>query len=836
MERKVCNVLLIAFLCFFIRTAFAQTPASIIDTINRKIELYGIKHSSSVLFSHFDKNIYIPNEDVWFTTYLLNYNKLTNDPSILTAILIKNSDKKIVLERHFVMHGGLSFGHLNIPGNIAPGDYCFIVYTNILKENVPLDYFTQPVTIKAASRPGFNFTVKDTINNINNGNRLLVHVTRRDASPVPHALVTITVDTMLFKGETDHSGNYTTAVPGYHLNKSPVHTEVSYGNETLSETTLLHGKKSGYSVRFFPEGGSLVYAMPSTIGWEVKDNEGRPEKVRAVLIRDDHPVDTLTTDSYGLGRFKLKPILGSKYEVKLIGDETDGSYKLPNILLSGPVVCVNKAVCNDSLSLQIISPITRNLLVFIHDYTRSYFSFPIKAGPAGKDILVNLETVPKGPCAVTITDSIGRPLAERIFFSHFDRRAACEIETDKPVYRRRQKVTLKLNFTSRDSDAAEGAVSIACVERDRLDPAKTNDIYTYTYLAHEINSLPLENDGLRNTGDSQVLLENILLVRGWRRFTWQDMMKTAGQDIPLRPDSIFAFHGKVISGTKPLKKPVNILLSLDSVTRIIRTDKNGLFILAGPQVTVQEGKNIKLRLSSGSGDNVTVNNPFARTDGYLVDQLWPQQRTGNGGVLPGESLVLDDFKHVLNLNEVVVRAKSVMRGVAAEGAHGANACGDYICTENVLNCPIHASEAEKMPAIKGGLYGIMTSHHGDEVAPPLINGNYIRIGSFRNYENDGYDVVRYLGCKPPEKSVDAVAFEGVLYAKEFYPVNYPDPENASLDYRSTIFWDKICLVNTKHETNLSFFTSDVTGKFRIVIQGLLGHDRFYQQKEITVIP
>ena len=144
----------IKYLCLFCtlfgnRTLFAQNENAVISQLAKKIVIYGEKNRPEGLFCHFDKTIYTENESVWFTAYLLNYDKHTNDPGILAIELVKSTDKSIVFSRQYAMNEGLAFGHLFIPASIEAGDYYFLIYANVLVNGVPRDVFSQSISIKS---------------------------------------------------------------------------------------------------------------------------------------------------------------------------------------------------------------------------------------------------------------------------------------------------------------------------------------------------------------------------------------------------------------------------------------------------------------------------------------------------------------------------------------------------------------------------------------------------------------------------------------------------------------------------------------------------------------
>jgi hypothetical protein len=74
------------------------------------------------------------------------------------------------------------------------------------------------------------------------------------------------------------------------------------------------------------------------------------------------------------------------------------------------------------------------------------------------------------------------------------------------------------------------------VQNNRLETNKINDIESYTYLKNELNALPLQLNGIPYKDNSYV--EQILLVKGWRRYTWQDLQIAKQLDTIYRSDSL----------------------------------------------------------------------------------------------------------------------------------------------------------------------------------------------------------------------------------------------------------------------------------------------------------
>ncbi|MDB5143494.1 MAG: hypothetical protein JWQ66_2207, partial [Mucilaginibacter sp.] len=406
---------IVTFYCFFLYLLcspgilYAQNTA--LDSLTEKISFYGKKNSSSILFAHFDKTIYVNNENVWFTAYLLNYNKQTNNPSILSALLINDHNKSQVLEQKFVMAGGLAFGNVFIPDSIPPGDYSFILYTNVLINGKPNDVFVQPITIKATSKPAITASLNliDTAKlGVGGIKKVMLTAITKDGKPIAGAEITYHIGNYQHpvtsgKVKTDKDGQYIFSVPANQIiaGENVLEANINYNKEVRGIRLILPVVENKFNIKFYPEGGNLVHGTQSIIGWEAKNAYGVPLKVTGVLYKDKRAVDTIHTDDYGMGRFKLIPLIGSDYKVRLIGMAKDTAYLLPTILSKGPVIDIKNAIANDTLKIRLVCKYPEKFFLMFHNYRQIYFTTPVEVGAAGKTVLVILKDVPKGLNTIT---------------------------------------------------------------------------------------------------------------------------------------------------------------------------------------------------------------------------------------------------------------------------------------------------------------------------------------------------------------------------------------------------------------------------------------------------
>lgn len=146
---------------------------------------------------------------------------------------------------------------------------------------------------------------------------------------------------------------------------------------------------------------------------------------------------------------------------------------------------------------------------------------------------------------------------------------------------------------------------------------------------------------------------------------------------------------------------------------------------------------------------------------------------------------LEGFQQARILQQVVVIANKEQK---IYGTSGANACGDYVCIFNILNCPSHFGDRSNSPPVKGKYYNM--------ISPSRFDVNE--------------------GCSIEE---NRKRLKGIYLAREFYGVNTDTLFINEPQFLSTLYWEPASLINEDGEKTISFYTGDITGKFRVIVQG-----------------
>lgn len=804
-------------------SVYAQTEVQAPDSLLSKMAYYGIKKSSSVLFAHFDKTIYVNNENVWFTAYLLNYNKKKSNPTFLSVLLVNDGNRTISIEQRFIMADGLSFGNVLIPDTIPPGNYSFILYTNELINGKPLNTFTQHITIKTTSKPAISTELALDDTSKLGYHKVMIKVTDRDGRPLSGATVNYNIGNLSGKIKTDQFGQYELLISAMQVVEGDniLYADVSYKKDTRNVQLAIPIAKNKIKIKFYPEGGSMVNATQCIVGWEAKDVYDKPVRLNAVIYKDRQIVDTIGTDSYGMGRFKFTPVQGSEYQVKLIGVE-DTIYRLPKILNKGLVMRANKSIANDSLWIRLTSKYAGKYYLFIHNYKQSFFYVPVEIGTADKNILINLADIPKGLNTITVLDSLQRPWAERIFFAHYNQRVKADITIDKPEYTTRQKVELKIKLNSPALDTLKGIASIACVQSNRMEIRNTNDIESYVYLRNELENMPMKEKYMGQKAEDVDYLENVLLIKGWRRYTWQEMQMSSVKDTISELKRVPAVEADVIYYGKPLKKSEKVVAMTDSAVNIIKTDNTGHFTLNESQVITAPNKKVYLYLNDPD-NSIKVSNVFNDLNNQVTKYLKPEyDNLFSAKSVNTDAQIIRGFEHAINLKTVTIKGtKDGNLKYSSHYTYGSNACGDYVCYLNVLNCQNHANRTDNRPPKIGEKYLVETKNVDYRTMRPTAR-------------SDAYlSEIYYTGCTIP-KSATSVTISGIKYSREFYGEDYSKLNHSEPEYQSTIFWKHACFIDSKGETKLSFYTSDITGSFKIIIQGITDNDVIYGEREFKI--
>lgn len=467
-------------------------------------------------------------------------------------------------------------------------------------------------------------------------------------------------------------------------------------------------------------------------------------------------------------------------------------------------VHINNPVVNDTLRFTISSPQNRQVKILVHDYRHAYAFFTINTHPKEQRVTVAINKIPKGIAVMTITDNNGNTLAEHLFFAHFDDRINTTLETDKPEYRNKEKVTVKLKLSDKNGNPVQGMVSVACAQSNRIETGTKKDIETYVYLNDGPGHLPVTIES--RSFNEKPYFEKILLATGWYRNKWQELLNGSPLDT-LNEDHSLVFAGTVTNFNGQLTKSLTLALVSDSNLKVISTDNFGQFNLKNNDLIVAYGRKIwmPLNLQNKRAYTIDVKDPYSGINQKLAAEILFDKRDFNKIDQTSGTEVFPDLEISKTLTNVVVKTKKTdhpFYEAKASRGFNTNACGDYACAMyGDLNCPLWFHDLTRtIIPIKGKIYHRMVLNTQGR---PVM----------------WYHEV-YMGCSLEENNTAKAYFlPGIYEPKVFSGADYNQPGSPQTQYLSTLFWNPAIVVNNGAAT-FSFITSDLKGKFNIVVQGV----------------
>ncbi|CAM4413784.1 hypothetical protein SAMN06265348_12025 [Pedobacter westerhofensis] len=804
------GIVIMLFLCSIIKIQAQSLNNALLE---QKFRQYTKANPSTSLFLHIDKGIYTNNESIWFSAYLLGYPTEFKSHTLLNVLLFSNESRKIAIQHKLKIVDGLSAGSISLPDTIPPGDYQLVAYTNVLDEHgSPVVMYSTPVVVKSITEQSFSSNVQllDTV--VTNG-AVRARIVLKGITAKPKLWPTVSysvnnnfADSILLKKDTltitipekDTRGQNPRLLVAIRYNKQLQHLSIA----------LPEIEQNRIKVKFFPEGGSFPANLTSTIAWEAKTDKGLTLAMTGILLKDKQPIDTLKTNAYGVGNFKLRRDGKSDYALKIVKGTNlskDTVFSVPRFANSSVTLHLEQAVVKDTLQATLFAKESIPVNLLLHNDHGEYVMFHTQAYVPKRILKLPLNMLPKGLTSIAIIDNNGKPLAERLFFAHYDEQLKLTTVMEKSIYKTRDSIKIKIKLADKNGKPLVGFFSAAAVQENRLN-SSFEDIESYHYLSKGLGLLP--KDPLGNNFRNQEYIEDILLIRSWRKYTLQHILNGYPQDT-LSTNNIPIITGIVTRNNRPLKSAVTLAVFGGINSSMITTQNDGKFIVTPEQLLKKPEQKIILKVvGEKSGYKTEIKDPYA----IISNTIAQRSNTDISGALAKHSNVADQslkgLTNSIGLQTVEIRGNRRNNSVSGfKGEPGTNACGDYVDEFNYLNYPY---AMRKFKPVVGKQYLIRTDLD--------VERNMFKV-----------DAVYYHGCTTEENALGS-AVEGI-YSGQEYTRNLEFEGNL---YQSTLYWQSRLETNKAGEAELVFKAGDLTGNFRLVIQGVSGDDVFFATSTFIV--
>ncbi len=766
------------FACMFLLCAggtFSQDNAS---AIQQQFQAYNNNNYQEKVFLHTDKTVYISGEIFWFKAYVTN--AADNNFSSLSSICyveVFNADKKPLLQAKIDIDSGRGSGSFVIPSFMRTGNYLIRAYTNWMKNFDSSFYFEEPLTI-------------------------------------------INVNKKAQAADTTSTGTY--------------------------------------SIQFFPEGGNMVYGLDNTVAFKLTDYHGKGMEGKGSVVNEkNETIANFETERFGMGKFTFNPMKGNKYHAVIKVDNKTLDHDLPEIYNNGWVLHVKDT--GDAIIVNITSNFQTEHSVYLFAQTRHSVKLAkmqtLIAGSA--DFRINKSDIGEGITQLTVFNQEKQPVCERLYFKKPTNLLQVNLGQLEQGYLPRKNVQMSVTTGNTNGQAVNADVSVSVYLTDSLQPGPQVNLLNYLWLSSELRgTIESPQYYFENSGPEVAkATDNLMLTQGWRRFKWEDVFKNTNPSFTFLPEH----EGHIITGKLSPKIPgladtgVSVYLSVpgknfrfsnsnSSASGYIRfnvrkfygaheiiaqtnsADSNYRVLIDNPFSGSSPDKEIQLLILEPSLSNKILLRSIGSQAGNTYQ---PEKKeifalpasydtTGFAGT-PSKTYYLDDYTRFPTMEEV-------MREYVKE-VHVKNRQKSF--HYEVLNAPLLNYFSNEPLVLMDGVpvfdvnkvieLDPLKVKRIDVITNRLFAGRnqYDGVVSYSTYNNDldGYQL-------DPNSLV--IEYEGLQLKREFYSPQYETAQQVSgriPDYRNVLYWSPgLQTINGKQD--ISFYTSDLPGKYVVVVQGI----------------
>ena len=477
--RRLLHILL---LTFAVSSLYAQSEETnrILSYLQKAMNFNKVVPQEKV-YLHFDNMGYFENETLWFKAYVTRTDN--GHPSDLSKVLyveLLNPTGDVLQTLKYPIDSlGMSHGEMKLDTIMGAGLYEVRAYTR---------YMTNWGTNAVFSR--------------------VIPVWKKP------------------KQEGDYSDLTIVPIP-YHQRlpnrREPMDTLYV---KVVDDGLYTHDLNKTISVNFYPEGGDLIVGKRCRVAMLAVDDNGNPHKGNGFVMNEKGDVlASVQTDTLGRGCFELVPDTGMlTFQMRNLKKSERGNvqyFSLPQAKTEGCTLCLDAVSDQMLATLQCTDGICGNMLGYVLMHNGNIIRCDtIKAVPL-LEIEMDRQAMPEGVNQLTVFDSWGRIMAERLFFICPKPNKADSIQVVAKTERLKPcgKVEMELHTYPNAN------LSFSAMDAHTMTNGKQGNMKTWMLLSSDVRGYIhnvdyyFEADDKKHRQDADLLM----LTQGWRRYDWRLM-------------------------------------------------------------------------------------------------------------------------------------------------------------------------------------------------------------------------------------------------------------------------------------------------------------------------
>ena len=280
------------------------------------------------------------------------------------------------------------------------------------------------------------------------------------------------------------------------------------------------------SVKFYPEGGDLIAGKKCRVAMLAVDDNGHPHEGEGFVMNERGDVlASVQTDTLGRGVFELVPDTGKlTFQMRNLKKSTRRSvqyFTLPEAKKEGCTLHVDAVNENMLATLQCSDGICGSMLgyVIMHD-GNIYRCDTLTTSPL-MEIELDRQAMPEGVNQMTVFDSRGAIMAERLFFicPKPDKSDSIQVTAITKRLKPCGKVEMELKT------CPNASLSFSAIDAQTMTNGKQGNMKTWMLLSSEVRGY-IRNVDYYFEADDKEHRQNadlLMLTQGWRRYDWRLM-------------------------------------------------------------------------------------------------------------------------------------------------------------------------------------------------------------------------------------------------------------------------------------------------------------------------
>ncbi|MBE9586640.1 TonB-dependent receptor plug domain-containing protein [Mucilaginibacter sp. JRF] len=657
------------------------------------------------------------------------------------------------------------------------------------------------------------------------------------------------------------------------------HAVLKVGN--ASDNITVAQKQTGNKedqLYFFAEGGKLVDQLVSVVGFKAIDKQGKGIAVSgSVTDESGKSIASFRSAYAGMGRFSFKPEAGHQYSaVVKFSNGIEKKIPLPQIAESGYVLTANNEDRNEIRATVNYhgKAAGQSVLLVTQANHKVINTTQVNLVNNKATVALKRRDFPTGIAQLTLFDMAAEPLAERLVFINRNDQLRLQLSAPQTTTATNRKLTLKVSDALLNPVNAKFSVAVLdqTLNSDSLNmPSIMADLLLTSDLKGAIENP--DRYFKDRSPETALLLDNLMLTQGWRRFNWKDML--AGKD----PQLLYpAEKSQSVSGTLLSKKDVPIsngkvmLVSRSDSAFTLNavTDDKGRFTFDLPLLFEQQLFNLIGADDKGNSDGkITLDNKILAWP-ETIHRLTASDDQLKKYITANQQLFNNRSKQ---LKEVVIKAKQpTVTEKALASSNNLNGAGnaDQVLTfQDLINChdlemclqgkltgvsfksviDNNSNSYKSVPFAAGGMgKPMLIVLDGVPVASSFSRLNNIPVATIQTIEvlRGGAKLVAYgmqasggaliittkngtvdynAGIEPlrnnkPVPGLMLLRYNGYHKAREFYnpPANAQGKQNIRM--AGTVYWKADLRSNDDGQATIEFKAPANVKKVAIVIEGL----------------